>query len=152
MLLATLSLLVVAADPTSASRKIVSEVDALAKASKLEKRELRQCDRETATITTETDAKGLVRRVLWEFGSEDSMHTATTTFDAEGHARHLKVKVGAVPSASVKAEFWFDAAGKVLKKQRSTGGEGFSGYANEPDDYLVKDAKSWLEKNACATE
>ncbi|MBL8909122.1 MAG: hypothetical protein JNM17_00325 [Archangium sp.] len=139
LLAATLSLLVTATDggAVESSREVFLEVEAAKKAGSLTKKVFRDCASEFSTFETWTDAAGVVRLLVWEFGSEDSAHRAENYFDANGKLRFLFVKVGAVPDAHVEARWWFDDAGKIAQKKRKVSGEGPTYYANEPGEYRV---------------
>jgi hypothetical protein len=97
----------------------------------------RDCAQELSVFEVSRDATGLIRRLVWSFGSEDSSHRAENTYDAKGRLRLVVVDVGAVPSVKVKARFSFDRAGKLTSQSRKVSGEGFLGYATEPGEYAV---------------
>lgn len=132
-----------------ADADVVKEVEALEKKGALVHETGRDCENQFGSIDTWTDSRGVVRKLVHDFGSEDSKHTATQTYDASGAVRLLVVRVGAVPSVVIHARFEFDAKGRVVKKSRKVSGEGFAGYAATADEYLVKSPVEWLRTRRC---
>ncbi|MFT3708138.1 MAG: hypothetical protein QM817_10835 [Archangium sp.] len=139
MLTATLSLFLFAADggAVESAREVFLEVEAAKKAGSLTRKEFPDCTQEFSSGETWSDSAGVVRLLVWEFGSGDSSHRAENYYDASGKLRFLFVKVGAVPDAHVEARWWFDDDGKIAKKARKVSGEGPGYYASEPGDYRV---------------
>lgn len=148
MLAATLSLLIAATDggAVESAREVFLEIEAAKKAGTLTKKEFRDCTQEFSSFETWTDSGGVVRLLVWEFGSGDSAHRAENYFDATAKLRFLFVKVGAVPDAHVEARWWFDDAGKIAQHKRKTSGEGPTYYANEPGEYRVVDPAAFVKK------
>lgn len=148
MLAATLSLLLAAADggAVDSAREVYLEVEDAVTAKTLTRAEHADCTRALSSIETWSDARGVIRLLVWSFGSEDSAHTAANYFDASGKLRFFFVKVGAVPDAHVEARWWFDEHGKIAKQARKFWGEGPGYYANEPGEYRVVDPAAFVKQ------
>ena len=129
-----------------AARAVYAAVRAALDAKALGTRELTDCTQEFSGFSLSTDAQGVVRLLVRDFGGGDSSQKAESYYDEQGRLRFVFVKVGAVPSAWVEARWWLDETGAVLWKTRSTGGEGPTYYANEAAEYLVKNPAAFVGK------
>jgi hypothetical protein len=133
------------------ARLAVVEATALENGQSLTRRDAHDCTQDFSTLAWWTDPRsGVVRKLVREFGSEDSSHHVEAWYDAQGRQRFVFAKVGAVPSAWIEARWWLDEQGRVTWHTRKTGGEGPSYYANDLSEYLVKDPARWVaERTAC---
>ncbi len=129
-----------------AVKDLFNEIEAGLASKALTTEKLNDCNDEFSSFEVSRDAKGAVRRLVHDFGGEDSSQRAASYYDDTGRLRFLFVKVGAVPSAWVEARWWFDERGKIIKTRRKVGGEGPQYYAHEPGPYLVKDPVTFLKQ------
>jgi hypothetical protein len=127
-----------------ASRAVFTEVRAAVDAKQLTSRDSHDCTAEFSSFTLATDAKGIVRYFVRDFGGSDSSQRVESYYDAQGRLRFVFVKVGAVPSAWVQARYWLDEAGALVWKARTAGGEGPTYYATNPAEYLTRDPAAYV--------
>lgn len=145
MLTITLSVVLLAGPAPASAEAVAREVTEALKRGDLRTETLHDCTQEFSGFEVTRDAKGLVRRLVRSFGSEDSSHRAENFYDARGRLRLVAVTVRAVPSAWVEARFWLDETGKVTRTRRRQGGEGHTGYATELGEYGVTDPQRLLD-------
>jgi hypothetical protein len=135
------------------ARRVYAEVRAALDAGRLSTREVQDCTQEFSSFTVATDAAGIIRLLVRDFGGEDSSQTAEAYYDARGRLRFIFVNAGAVPSAWVQARFWLDEAGVVIWTRRAAGGEGPGLYANDPGEYRITDPAAYVdERTRCLAE
>ena len=94
-----------------AARAVYAAVRAALDAKALSTRELTDCTQEFSGFSISTDAQGVVRLLVRDFGGGDSSQKAESYYDEQGRLRFVFVKVGAVPSAWVEARWWLDETG-----------------------------------------
>ena len=103
------------------ARAVYSAVEAGIAANRLQTRDTTvQCDgdRLEFEVTLHTDSAGVVRRLRWQGGSDDSAADTRYYYDAGGRLRFAFAKRGAVNGTQEEERVWYSPSGRVARRDR----------------------------------
>lgn len=96
--------------------------------------------------TQYSDERGVVRRYVVGGGGEDSAVMFDHTYDAQGKLRFALVRAGAVNETTLELRFYFDAAGKLLWRDRKLIGPGYTWTEEDFERELAREPKVAFER------